>query len=106
MAHTIVRPVPKINLIPLQSPRLLRVFVFLAILLTVSLFFVWSRLQLVNLQYEISKEESRLREASRQVRGLRLEAASLRHPGRIEDVAIKQLALRNPTPNQVVYIKQ
>lgn len=106
MAHTIVRSVPKVNLIPLQSPRLLRVFVFLAILLTVSLFFVWSRLQLVNLQYDISREESRLREASRQVRGLRLEAASLRHPGRIEDVAIKQLSLRNPTPNQVVYIKQ
>ncbi|OEU75824.1 MAG: cell division protein FtsL [Desulfuromonadales bacterium C00003107] len=106
MAHTIVRPVPKVNLIPLQPPRLLRVFVFLAILLTVSLFFVWSRLQLVNLQYDISKEESRLREANRQVRGLRLEAASLRHPGRIEDVAKKQLALRNPTPQQVVYIKR
>ena len=106
MAHTIVRPVPKVNLIPLQAPRLLRVFVFLALLLTVSLFFVWSRLQLVNLQYGISKEESRLREAHRQVRGLRLQAATLRHPGRIEDVATKQLALRNPTPEQVVYIKR
>ena len=106
MAHTIVRPVPKVNLIPLQAPRLFRVFVFLALLLTVSLFFVWSRLQLVNLQYDISKEESRLREAHRQVRGLRLQAATLRHPGRIEDVATKQLALRNPTPEQVVYIKR
>ncbi len=106
MAHTIVRPIPKVNLIPFQAPRLLRVFVFLALLLTVSLFFVWFRLQLVNLQYDISKEESRLREANRQVRGLRLQAATLRHPGRIEDVATKQLALRNPTPQQVVYIKR
>lgn len=106
MAHTIVRPVPKVNLIPLQSPRLLRVFVFLAILLTVSLFFVWSRLQLLNLQYDISKAETSLREANRQVRRLRVQAATLRHPGRIEDVAKKQLALRNPTPEQVVYIKR
>ncbi len=106
MAHIIARPVPKFNLIPLQPPRLLRVFVFLAILLTVSLFFVWSRIQLVNLQYDISQNESRLREANRQVRGLRLEAASLRHPGRIEDLAKKQLALRNPTLDQVVYIKR
>jgi len=106
MAHTIVRPIPKVNLIPLQPPRLLRVFVFLAILLTVSLFFVWSRLQLVNLQYEISKVESRLREAQREVRCLRLEAASLRHPGRIEEVAKKSLGLRNPSPAQVVYVKR
>ncbi len=106
MAHTIVRPVPKLNLIPLQPPRLLRVFVFLAILLSVSLFFVWSRLQLVNLQYEISKAESRLREAQREVRCLRLEAASLRHPGRIEEVAKKRLGLRNPAPAQVVYVKR
>lgn len=106
MAHTIVRPMPKINLLPLPSPRLLRVFIFLAILLVVSLFFVWSRLQLINLQYDISKAESRLRDVHREVRALRLEAASLRHPGRIEDVAKKRLSLRYPTPEQVVYVRK
>ncbi len=106
MAHTVVRPIPKISLVPLPSTRLVRIFVFLAILLAVSLFFVWSRLQLIGLQYDISSIESRLREAQREVRSLRLEAASLRQPGRIEEVARKKLGIRHPTPEQIVYIRQ
>jgi cell division protein FtsL len=106
MSDTLLRPVPKVSPLSLSRPRLPRVFLFLAVLLAVSLFFVWSRLQLVNLQYDISRIESRLREAHREVRCLQLEVASLRSPSRIEAVARTRLGLRNPSPSQVIFVKR
>ncbi len=106
MSVTLSRSVPKINGLFLYRPRLTRIFLFLAILVTVSLFFVWSRLQLVNLQYDISRLENRLRDVRSEVRCLHLEAASLRSPDRIEKVARQRLGLRNPSPQQVIYIKR
>jgi cell division protein FtsL len=105
MSGTLIRSVPKVGDLPLCRPRLSRIFLFLAVLVTVSLFFVWSRLQLVSLQYEISHLESRLREVHREVRCLHLETASLRSPARIQTVARTRLGLRNPTPEQVIYVK-
>ena len=106
MSDTLLRPVPKVQSLAPGRPRLTRVFLFLAVLLIVSLFFVWSRLQMVGLQYDISRLESRLREVGREVRCLHLEVASLRSPARIEKVAFTNLGLRNPSPQQVIYVKR
>lgn len=106
MSDTLLRSVPKVSSLSLHRPPLVRVFFFLAVLVVVSLFFVWSRLQLVNLQYDISRIESRLREAGREVRCLQLEVASLRSPSRIEAVARTRLGLRNPSSSQVIFVRR
>jgi cell division protein FtsL len=106
MSDTLLRPVSKVQGLSLDRPRLTRVFLFLAVLLVVSLFFVWSRLQMVGLQYDISRLDGRLREVRREVRCLHLEAASLRSPARIEKVARTSLGLHNPSPQQVIYVKR
>jgi cell division protein FtsL len=99
-----VRSLPKINGFTLARPRLLPLFGCLAILLVVSLFFVWSRITVVNLEYDISSLGSRLREVERDNSKLRLEAAHLRSPVRIERVARTELGLRMPTLDQVIII--
>jgi cell division protein FtsL len=104
MASVIARNIPRIHGISLQQPRLLPLLAFVAVLMGISLFFVWSRLQVVNLEYDISSLEGRLRSMQQESRRLTLEAASLRHPGRIEQVALTELGLRLPTLAQVVTV--
>lgn len=101
MSDTTVRPIAKINGFSLGQPRLLPLFAFIAILFLVSLLFVWSRIQVVNLRYDISSMEGRLRLLNNETQQLRLEAATLRNPARIEVVAMNELGLRFPAPEQV-----
>ncbi len=104
MSDTTVRALPKINGFVLRRPNLVPVLGFIALLLMVSLFFVWSRVQVTSLEYEISQLESRLRGLRQETSNLRLEAASLRSPERIERVARKELHLRLPTADQVITV--
>jgi len=70
-----------------------------------SLFYVWSRIQVIQLGYEISnamKQERALLEANKK---LRLEIAELKSYGRIEKIAVEQLNMSKPTPDQVVVIR-
>lgn len=104
MADMTIRALPKINGFSLQRPSLLPVLVFIGVLLFVSLFFVWSRVQVTSLDYEISRVEASLRKAKHETSQLRLEAASLESPERIERVARKELGLRLPVAEQVITV--
>ena len=104
MEDTLLRPIPKINGFSLQRPRLLPTFVFVALLLLISLFIVWSRLQVVNLDYDIASLESQLRSLQHESQELRLESASLSRPARIERMARKSLGLRFPSPEQIITV--
>ena len=104
MSDTTVKALPKINGFSLRRPNLVPVLGFIGILLAVSLFFVWSRVQVTGLEYEISQLESSLRELNQETSNLRLEAASLKNPERIERVARKELNLRLPSSEQVITV--
>ncbi|ORJ62460.1 cell division protein FtsL [Geothermobacter hydrogeniphilus] len=105
MADTLLKPIPKINGFSLHRPQLLPTFLFLGLVLAVSLFIVWSRLQVVNLDYDISRLESELRALGQQTQQLRLEAASLSRPDRIEALARRDLGLRFPTSRQIIPVR-
>lgn len=105
MPDVTIRTLPKINGFALRRPNLLPVLGFIALLLTVSLFFVWSRVQATSLDYEISQLASSLRAVQQDTAKLRLEAASLRNPERIERVARKELNLRLPSAEQVITVE-
>ncbi|MCK4507048.1 MAG: cell division protein FtsL [Desulfuromonadales bacterium] len=105
MPDAIVRALPKINGFTLHRPNLVPVLGFIALLLAVSLFFVWSRVQVTSLDYEISQLESNLRSVRQEASNLSLEAASLSNPERIERVARKELNLRLPTADQVITVE-
>ena len=70
-----------------------------------SLFYVWSRIQVIQLGYEISnvmKEERALAEANKK---LRLEIATLKSCARIEKLALEELRMAKPRPEQVIVIR-
>ena len=74
-------------------------------LIGASLFYVWSRIQVIQLGYEISnavKQERALTEGNKK---LRLEIAQLKSYGRIEQIAVEELNMMKPTPDQVVVIR-
>ena len=88
--------------------KLNRLFLFafvMAFLIGSSLFYVWSRIRVIRLGYEISsalKEEKALSEANKR---LRLEIATLKSYARIEKVAVEELRMAKPKPEQVVVIR-
>lgn len=70
-----------------------------------SLFYVWSRIQVIQLGYEISnalKEERTVAEANKK---LRLEIATLKSYARIEKFAAEELSMSKPKPDQVIVIR-
>ena len=105
MSDTTIRALPKINGFALHRPNIVPVLGFIALLLAVSLFFVWSRVQVTSLEYEISQLDSSLRGVRQETSNLRLEAASLSSPERIERVAQKELNLRLPSAEQVITVE-
>ena len=86
--------------------NLLVLFILLALFfIGGSLFYVWSRIQVIRLGYEISsalKEERALTEANKK---LRLEIATLKSYVRIEKLAVEELRMVKPKPEQVIVIR-
>lgn len=84
---------------------LLLIAAFLLFFIGGSLFYVWSRIQVLQLGYEISnalKEEKALTEKNKK---LRLEIATLKSYGRIEKLAVEELKMTKPKPEQVIVIR-
>jgi cell division protein FtsL len=70
-----------------------------------SLFYVWSRIQVIQLGYQISnalKEERALTETNKK---LRVEIATLKSYARIEKLAVEELRMAKPKPGQVIVIR-
>jgi len=71
----------------------------------VSVFHVWSRFRLIELNLEISSSSRQLKEAEQEQKRLKLEIASLRTPSRIEAIAKSELAMALPSQQQVIIVK-
>lgn len=71
----------------------------------VSVFHVWSRFKLVDLNLQISESSKLLKDAEQDQKRLKLEAASLKTPARIEAIAKSELGMALPTEQQVILVK-
>jgi cell division protein FtsL len=104
MSEAVQRTVVKINGFVLQRPRLTPVFIAIILVAVLSLLFVWSRLQAINLEYEISRLETQIRTETEDVKRLTLEVAHLGSHQRIEGLARQELHLILPSPSQIIRI--
>ncbi len=85
--------------------RFLFFTLLLLLLVGASLFYVWTRIQVIHLGYEISnalKENQRLTDVNRR---MRLEVATLKSYKRIERIATEELKMVTPKPDQVIVIR-
>jgi cell division protein FtsL len=86
--------------------NLLFPFIFLLLfLIGGSLFYVWSRIQVIQLGYEISNALKVERTLTEENKKLRLEIATLKSYARIEKVAVEELRMAKPKPEQVIVIR-
>jgi cell division protein FtsL len=80
-------------------------FIVIIIFTCSLIFFVWSRLQITYLGYQISQANSEQQQLLKLNKQMKVEVASLRSLSRIENIAKNQLGLISPEPHQVVFIK-
>jgi cell division protein FtsL len=85
--------------------NLLLFTLFMVFLIGGSLFHVWSRIQLIQLGYEISNALKQGRALTETHKKLQLEIATLKSYGRIEEIAIKEIGMTKPRPDQVIVIR-
>jgi cell division protein FtsL len=105
-AHSKVASPKKIELAASQRWDLFPYLVTLLILLTLlSLFHVWSRVKVVDLNLEITDANRLLKELHQEKNTLKLEVASLKHPARIEALAKGELEMALPSDQQVIIVK-
>jgi cell division protein FtsL len=74
------------------------------VVLMIALCLVWVRLQVVNRGYEISTARQLERRLEQEQRELRIEAATLTSPRRLEEVARTRLGMGPPAPGQIVNV--
>jgi cell division protein FtsL len=79
------------------------VVLFLLILLA-GISHVWVNFKRTQTGYELSQLKREIAKAQEYNRKLKLEIAYLKSPKHLEGKAIKELGLRQPSPNQVVYL--
>jgi cell division protein FtsL len=96
---------PKTKPIAIKSRLLLFFTLLVLFFIGGSLFYVWSRIQVIQLGYDLSnalKEERALIETNKK---LRLEIATLKSYSRIEKLAVEELRMVKPKPDQVIVIR-
>ena len=89
----------------IRKSQLLFLTLVMFFLITSSLFFVWSRIQVIQLGYELSSALKEGRSLAETNKRLRLEIATLKSYARIEKVAVEQLGMSKPKPEQVIVIR-
>ena len=88
-----------------RKSTLLHFTILILFLVGGSLFYVWSRIQVIQFGYEISSALKAGRELSESSKKLRLEIATLKSYTRIEKIAVEDLKMAKPNPDKVIVIR-
>jgi cell division protein FtsL len=67
--------------------------------------YVWCRVQVVELGYQLSEIHRQHTQLLNDNKKLHLELARLKAPERVQRIAIEQLGLKHPTKDQIVVLK-
>ena len=105
MSQVLERTAFRINRLPSLRPSLAPLLVAIVLMALLSLVFVWSRLQAINLEYDIARLETQIRAETEEIKRLKVEAVHLASHERIDLLARKQLGLRMPDASQIVRIE-
>jgi cell division protein FtsL len=107
MSNKVAAP-KQFNVVSLDSrkwdifPHLLVVMVLLTL---VSIFHVWSRVKVLELNLQLAEAGTQLKNEQQEQNRLKLEVASMKTPARIEALAKGELGMALPTEQQVVIVK-
>ena len=80
-------------------------FCIIAALITGSLFYVWSRVMVINLGYDLSEAMEVHWKLVGENKKLHIEIATLKSLARIERIAQEELDMEHPPPGQIILMK-
>ena len=86
---------------PNRIREMLRLMGLGGLLAAVALLYAWQHFACIQLSYQVEALKTQRSQAMELNQELRLEEAGLRAPGRIDDIARRQLGLTVPVPGQV-----
>ena len=99
------RPLSRTELVTQRVDMFRFLMVCMVLFTIVSVFHVWSRCKLIDLNLHIVETNHQLKDAEQEQKRLKLEAASLKTPARIESIAKSDLDMGLPTEHQVIVVK-
>jgi cell division protein FtsL len=79
--------------------------IFMLLLTVVSIFHVWSRFHLIELNLQIAEASKNLKEMEQEQKRMKLEAEALKTPARIEAIAKQDLGMTVPQDQQIILVK-
>ena len=88
-----------------KTQLLFRALFLAALVAILSLFYIWSRVQIVHYGYEINSLKSHQEALLEQNKKLSVEWATLKSPERIEKIAREKLIMQAPTEDQIRPLK-
>lgn len=95
------------EVVPISSVRretFLYSLPLIVLVLACALFYIWSRVQIVNVGYEINRKAMLKEELLEQNRKLILEAAVLKSPVRLEELAKNDFQMKLPEKKQILQV--
>ena len=88
-----------------RNPKIVAAWLaFMGLFIAELLFYTWSRVQCVQIRYEISDITANQKRLERLQDNLKIELARLKAPQRISKIAKQQLGLVAPTSKQLIVI--
>lgn len=84
----------------------LRVFLAMAGITVITLFFVWTRLQNIRLRREATRLKEKEQEVTLENNRLKVEWARLTSPKRLEELGTQKYNLKRPRPEQVIVVNE
>lgn len=108
-AYVVHRPVVNAFLVRERDRKRLRELLWVMILvlpLAAGLWMdIWVHVRVIRTGYRINELESVLDDLGQRERRLRLEASYLSSPQRVEALAIEELGMLEPRPEQLIYLE-
>lgn len=80
--------------------------VIISIAVSIALFYVWSRIAVVQTGYRLHDLARQHEQLEEEYRVLKLELATRKSPGRLGPLAQNKLGLRHPDPKQVIILPE
>jgi len=104
--YTKVAPPQALATVPANRWEVFPYCVVVLLLLTViAIFHVWSRCKVIDLNLQIAESRRQVKELQQEQTRMKVEAASLKTPARIEMLARGELGMALPNDQQVVLVK-
>lgn len=69
-----------------------------------ALFHVWTRTEAMDLGYQITREQGIKEEFNNENKSLKLEISTLKRMDRLESIALNELGMAPPSPEQVLHL--